>query len=432
MPSDLKSGIENLSGMSMDDVKVHYNSARPAQMKAHAYAQGTDIHVASGQEKHLPHEAWHVVQQKQGRVKPTIQMKGQVNINDDAGLEREADVMGQMAVQRFKQDSGASGLQMFPKKSLNASGSSQPIQLMTRSNIRDYQQAGGTCGLYSLGMAISGVDPEVVSKRDLLLELLLRTGNDVGTFVGEFMDAANLALVGKLLGLTVNVIDFTDVRDFTSKLRATGSEGVVMGYSAFDAYNLRSSYPKLSTFKHLFNHWSVIEAIDGTDLEVRDPNDPGSIRKTSISDFYQSNQETENSRNPGKFEFQEFNDSVEKVYDLREKWMKNELGARGGNVAPATPLDLSSLPSVALNLKGKMVSVRGKVTRFTTMREAGKLRGEDKSVLKNLRAGDPVVILDKNKPGNIFDLGLISTKKRHYWVRTKDGTEGWVRSNALN
>jgi hypothetical protein len=94
LPDNLKSGIENLSGYSMNDVKVHYNSVRPAQLQAHAYAQGTDIHLASGQEKHLPHEAWHVVQQKQGRVKPTLQMKGRVNVNDDAGLEKEADVMG--------------------------------------------------------------------------------------------------------------------------------------------------------------------------------------------------------------------------------------------------------------------------------------------------------------------------------------------------
>ncbi len=67
-PQDnLKSGIENLSGFSMDDVKIHRHSDKPAQLNAHAYAQGTDIHVASGQEQHLPHEAWHVVQQKQGR-----------------------------------------------------------------------------------------------------------------------------------------------------------------------------------------------------------------------------------------------------------------------------------------------------------------------------------------------------------------------------
>ena len=97
LPDNLKSGMENLSGISLDDVKVHRNSDKPAQLQAHAYAQGTDIHLASGQEKHLPHEAWHVVQQKQGRVKPTMQMKGMVNVNDDAGLEKEADVMGAKA-----------------------------------------------------------------------------------------------------------------------------------------------------------------------------------------------------------------------------------------------------------------------------------------------------------------------------------------------
>jgi hypothetical protein len=75
LPDQLKSGIESLSGMSMDQVKVHRNSSRPEQLNAHAYAQGTDIHLAPGQEKHLPHEAWHVVQQAQGRVKPTKQMK---------------------------------------------------------------------------------------------------------------------------------------------------------------------------------------------------------------------------------------------------------------------------------------------------------------------------------------------------------------------
>jgi|GEM_PF-3572581 len=97
LPDALKSGIENLSGLAMDDVKVHYNSDKPAQLHAHAYAQGTHIHLASGQEKHLPHEAWHVVQQKQGRVKPTLQLKGKVNVNDNDGLEKEADAMGAKA-----------------------------------------------------------------------------------------------------------------------------------------------------------------------------------------------------------------------------------------------------------------------------------------------------------------------------------------------
>ena len=100
MPDNLKSGIENLSGMDMSDVKVYYNSPQPAQLQAHAFAQGNQIHIASGQERHLPHEAWHVVQQKQGRVQTTKQLKGKVNINDDSGLEREADVMGAKAIAR--------------------------------------------------------------------------------------------------------------------------------------------------------------------------------------------------------------------------------------------------------------------------------------------------------------------------------------------
>lgn len=99
LPDQLKSGIESLSGYSMDDVKVHYNSSKPSQLQAHAYAQGNNIHVASGQEKYLAHEAWHVVQQKQGRVKPTTQVNG-VHVNDSSHLEKEADVMGDKAIQK--------------------------------------------------------------------------------------------------------------------------------------------------------------------------------------------------------------------------------------------------------------------------------------------------------------------------------------------
>jgi hypothetical protein len=99
LPDQLRTGLESLSGISMDDVKVHYNSAKPADLQAHAYAQGSDIHIAPGQEQHLAHEAWHVVQQKQGRVQATKQLKGKAAINDDAGLEHEADVMGAKAMQ---------------------------------------------------------------------------------------------------------------------------------------------------------------------------------------------------------------------------------------------------------------------------------------------------------------------------------------------
>jgi len=89
--------VEALSGISLDSVRVHYNSPQPATLQAHAYTQGNDIHLAPGQEKHLPHETWHVVQQSQGRVRATLQLKG-THINDDTSLESEADVMGARAL----------------------------------------------------------------------------------------------------------------------------------------------------------------------------------------------------------------------------------------------------------------------------------------------------------------------------------------------
>ncbi|MGV2287302.1 DUF4157 domain-containing protein [Trinickia sp. YCB016] len=97
LPSRLRAGIEALSGMDMSDVVVHRNSGKPAQLNALAYARGNEIHLAPGQDEHLPHEAWHVVQQRQGRVRPSMQLAG-VDVNDDVALEREADAMGSHAV----------------------------------------------------------------------------------------------------------------------------------------------------------------------------------------------------------------------------------------------------------------------------------------------------------------------------------------------
>ena len=120
MPDKLKEGIENLSGIDMSDVKVHRNSSRPKQLDALAYTQGTDIFVAPGQEKFLPHEVWHVVQQKQGRVNATTKL-GKDNINDDVSLEKEATMMG---------DKALSGNTLAPKTaSNNGTLDSKNIQL---------------------------------------------------------------------------------------------------------------------------------------------------------------------------------------------------------------------------------------------------------------------------------------------------------------
>lgn len=97
LPHELRASLEHLSGISLDDVQVHRNSARPARLTALAYTQGTSIHLAPGQEHQLAHEAWHVVQQKQDRVRPTLRLRGE-SINDSDSLETEADAMGARAL----------------------------------------------------------------------------------------------------------------------------------------------------------------------------------------------------------------------------------------------------------------------------------------------------------------------------------------------
>jgi hypothetical protein len=96
LPDDLKTNLEAMSGMSLDQVKVHYNSSKPAKLDAYAYAEFPNIYIAPGQEKHLPEEAAHMVQQMQGRVKPTNEVNG-MPINDNASLEKEAVKEGQKA-----------------------------------------------------------------------------------------------------------------------------------------------------------------------------------------------------------------------------------------------------------------------------------------------------------------------------------------------
>jgi len=101
MPDGLKSGLEQLGNVALDDVRVHYNSPRPATMQAHATTQGTRIDIAPGQDRTLPHEGWHVVQQKQGRVPVTGFLEDGTPLNDNDALEAEADRMGAAAA-RFR------------------------------------------------------------------------------------------------------------------------------------------------------------------------------------------------------------------------------------------------------------------------------------------------------------------------------------------
>lgn len=105
MPEPVRAKMEQTFGTDFSDVMVHTGN-HAEQVGALAYAQGNDIHFAPGQynpetskgQELLGHELAHIVQQKQGRVKPTTEVNGMA-VNDDPSLEREADQWGIKAAQ---------------------------------------------------------------------------------------------------------------------------------------------------------------------------------------------------------------------------------------------------------------------------------------------------------------------------------------------
>jgi len=181
LPDQLKSGIESLSGMSMDHVKVHYNSAQPAQLNAHAYAQGSDIHMGPGQEKHLPHEAWHVVQQAQGRVQPTRQMAGGTAINDNQALEHEADRMGAAALQQsaITGDSANHGHDCAPGYAATPPMQRHVAQLTKQTIVQHGEMSGDQ---FQIAVALK-IDPEL---RLILIGKNEKTAQDKSASIYDF------------------------------------------------------------------------------------------------------------------------------------------------------------------------------------------------------------------------------------------------------
>ena len=89
------------------NVNIHKDSDQATNIGALAYTQGNSVHFAPGQyepgstkgQELLGHELTHVVQQREGRVKPDTEQHKGLNINSDTTLEKEADDMGALAAQ---------------------------------------------------------------------------------------------------------------------------------------------------------------------------------------------------------------------------------------------------------------------------------------------------------------------------------------------
>lgn len=104
MPDGLIARMQGAFQRDFSHVTVHPSSPKAPAVGALAYTQGSDIHFAPGQfrpessagRELIGHELAHVVQQREGRVAPTCEVAG-MPVNDNPGLEAEADVQGKRA-----------------------------------------------------------------------------------------------------------------------------------------------------------------------------------------------------------------------------------------------------------------------------------------------------------------------------------------------
>lgn len=105
LPEDLQTNMEHSLGHDFSNVNIQKDSQEAADMHARAFTKGDSVHFARGefdphseQGKNLiGHEFTHVAQQRSGAVQPTRIMGKGLQLNDNQGLEHEADHFGRKA-----------------------------------------------------------------------------------------------------------------------------------------------------------------------------------------------------------------------------------------------------------------------------------------------------------------------------------------------
>lgn len=105
LPPDVQAKMESSFGEDFSGVEIHKDSGKATELNALAFTQGESIHFAPGQfnpsgiegQQLIGHELAHVVQQRSGIVNPTNIIGKGIKLNEDKGLEQEADSSGRRA-----------------------------------------------------------------------------------------------------------------------------------------------------------------------------------------------------------------------------------------------------------------------------------------------------------------------------------------------
>ncbi len=97
IPDDLKTNTENVLKVSLNKIKVHYNSKEPEKVDAHSLTKGNHVYIGPGREEDLPHELIHAGKHQEEGVQPTMTTQDGVGINGDVSKEKEAETLATKA-----------------------------------------------------------------------------------------------------------------------------------------------------------------------------------------------------------------------------------------------------------------------------------------------------------------------------------------------
>lgn len=209
IPAPLKADFEAAYRLSLDDVRVHYNSGVPAQLQALACTQHPHIYIAPGQEKHLPHELGHIIQQKKHSIPATASVNGQ-RINDNPKLETGADRIA----------AGAAGYsRLLPVLSAHASISSDEKLSQAFAGNTAVSACGSAIQLMGERKAVKSVMHKSGKRRSIrrgnVIQDVLKTGGRSTQKVAELRNTLCRALMDRLwknknISDTVNLWLFGD------------------------------------------------------------------------------------------------------------------------------------------------------------------------------------------------------------------------------
>jgi hypothetical protein len=144
LPDATRAKMEHSFGADFADVRVHHGD-HAGNVGAEAYAEGSNLHFAPGRyapgsqagDELIGHELTHVVQQRAGRVAAPAQHKG--GVNDDPGLEAEADAMGAKAAAGHKvamtAGGGGGGAAIQRKLTLGKKGDPKPPRVIDLEHV---------------------------------------------------------------------------------------------------------------------------------------------------------------------------------------------------------------------------------------------------------------------------------------------------------